>query len=106
MPKYQSLWQDIAFQKDNATDAGKLVHAIKLAVKAIVNSGGISDFEAAIIEILDYNFIQQDTVIRKNGQMYFKTNWPARINGRVTLETKSGGTDPTKGSFSFKLHFD
>ena len=106
LPKYQSLWQDIAFQKDNATDAGKLVHAIKTAVKDIVNSGGISEFEAAIIEILDYNFIQQDTKLRTNGQMYFKTNWPARINGRVTVETKSGATDPTKGSFSFKLHFD
>jgi len=106
LPKYQSLWQDIVFQKDNATDAGKLVHAVKTAVKDIVNSGGISEFEAAIIEILDYNFIQQDTKLRTNGQMYFKTNWPARINGRVTVETKSGATDPTKGSFSFKLHFD
>lgn len=106
LPQYQSLWQDIAFKEQNATDAGKLVHAVKLAVRDIVNSGGINDFEAAIIEILDYNFIQQDTVIRKGGQMFFKTNWPARINGRVTLELKSGGTDPTKGSFNFKLHFD
>lgn len=106
LPKYQSLWQDIAFREQGATDAGKLVHATKTAVKDIVNSGGITDFEAAIIEILDYNFIQQDTVVRKNGQMYFKTHWPARINGRVTLELKSGGTDPTKGSFNFKLHFN
>jgi hypothetical protein len=105
LPQYQELWQGIEFKEERATDAGKLVHAVKLAVRDIVNSGGISDFEAAILEILDYNFIQQDTVIRRGGQMYFKTNWPAKINGKVTLELKSGATDPTKGSFNFKLHF-
>lgn len=106
LPQYQELWKGIEFKQDKATDAGKLVHAVKLAVRDIVNSGGIPEFEAAILEILDYNFIQQDTVVRKGGQMYFKTNWPAKINGRVTLELKSGGTDPTKGSFNFKLHFN
>jgi hypothetical protein len=35
--------------------------------------------------------------------MYFLTQWPAKLDGQVTLETKSGGTDPTKGGFSFKL---
>lgn len=107
LPQYQSLWANIGFKKeDRATDGGKLTHAVKNAVKEIINSGGIPEFEAAILEILDYNFIQQDTVVRKGGQMYFKTNWPAKINGRVTVETKSGAGDPTKGSFSFKLHFN
>jgi hypothetical protein len=105
LPQYQTLWADIQFTKENATDGGKLTHAVKNAVKQIINSGGIPEFEAAILEILDYNFIQQDTVIRKGGQMYFKTNWPAKVEGRVTVETKSGAGDPTKGSFSFKLHF-
>ncbi len=106
LPRYQSLWADIAFKEDDrTTDGGKLTHAVKNAVKEIINSGGIPEFEAAILETLDYNFIQQDTVTRKGGQMYFKTNWPARIQGKVTVETKSGATDPTKGSFSFKLHF-
>jgi len=107
LPQYQSLWANIAFKKgETASDGGKLTHAVKNAVKEIINSGGIPEFEAAILEILDYNFIQQDTVVRKGGQMYFKTNWPAKINGRVTVETKSGAGDPTKGSFSFKLHFN
>jgi hypothetical protein len=105
LPQYQTLWADIQFTKENATDGGKLTHAVKNAVKQIINSGGIPEFEAAILEILDYNFIQQDTVIRKGGQIYFKTNWPAKVEGRVTVETKSGAGDPTKGSFSFKLHF-
>lgn len=105
LSQYQTLWADIQFTKENATDGGKLTHAVKNAVKQIINSGGIPEFEAAILEILDYNFIQQDTVIRKGGQIYFKTNWPAKVEGRVTVETKSGAGDPTKGSFSFKLHF-
>jgi hypothetical protein len=107
LPQYQSLWSNIIFKKeDSATDGGKLTHAVKNAVKETINAGGIPEFEAAVLEILDYNFIQQDTVVRKGGQMYFKTNWPAKINGRVTVETKSGAGDPTKGSFSFKLHFN
>lgn len=105
LPQYQDLWQGIEFKEERATDAGKLVHAVKLAVRDIVNSGGIPEFEAAILEILDYNFIQQDTVVRKGGQMYFKTHWPAKVRGKVTLELKSGATDPTKGSFNFKLNF-
>jgi len=104
MPEYQGLWSNITFEK-KSSDGGKLTHAVKLAVRDIINSGGIPEFEAAILEILDYNFIQQDTKLRTNGQMYFKTNWPAKIDGRVTVELKSGATDPTKGSFSFKLHF-
>jgi hypothetical protein len=35
--------------------------------------------------------------------MVFETQWPAKLDGVVTMESKSGGTDPTKGGFSFKL---
>lgn len=101
--KYQSLWNDIEFTKDS-TDGGKMIHAVKVAVKDIINAGAIPNFEAAVLEILDYNFIQQYTTINK-GVMTFRTQWPAKVDGKITVETKSGATDPTKGSFSFKLHF-
>jgi len=101
--KYSSLWNDIEFSKDS-TDGGKMIHAVKVAVKDIINDGGIPNFEAAVLEILDYNFIQQYTTIKKN-VMTFQTQWPAKVDGRITVEIKSGATDPTKGSFSFKLHF-
>jgi hypothetical protein len=39
----------------------------------------------------------------RGGQLQFDTQWPAKLNGEVSLESKSGGTDPTKGGFSFKL---
>jgi hypothetical protein len=35
--------------------------------------------------------------------MSFATQWPAKLEGKITLESKSGATDPTKGGFSFKL---
>jgi hypothetical protein len=103
LTKYQGLWQNFMFKKQSA-DGGKLTHAVKETVREMVNSGAIPEFEAAILEILDYNFIQQDTVINR-GTMVFTTRWPAKIEGKVTLESKSGATDPTKGSFSFKLNF-
>lgn len=104
MPQYQNLWARFKFKGDSS-DGGKLTHAVKVAVMEMVNSGAIPEFEAAVLEILDYNFIQQYTTI-KRGIMTFQTQWPAKVNGRITVETKSGATDPTKGSFSFKLHFN
>ena len=35
--------------------------------------------------------------------MKFHTQWPAKLDGVVTMESKSGGTDPTKGGLNFKL---
>lgn len=104
MPKHAALLQGIDWQKES-TDGGKLTHVVKVAVMEMVNGGAIPEFEAAVLEILDYNFIQQYTTIGRNGILQFTTQWPAKVDGKVTVETKSGATDPTKGSFSFKLHF-
>jgi hypothetical protein len=101
MPKYAPLFANL---KSAGSDGGKLTYVVKDAVLKAVNAGAIPEFQAAVLEILDYNFIQQYTnIVNKTGQLVFNTQWPARLNGIVTLETKSGGTDPTKGGFSFKL---
>lgn len=104
MPEFAQLFENFEWQK-NSTDGGKLTHVVKVAVMEMVNSGAVPEFGAAVLEILDYNFIQQYTTIDRKGMMQFSTQWPAKVEGRVTVETKSGATDPTKGSFSFKLHF-
>ncbi len=101
LPKYRKLFANIV---SSGEDGGKLVYVTKLAVMKLVNSGSVPEFQSAVLEILDNNFIQQyTTVTNKTGQLNFSTQWPAKLNGVVTLETKSGGTDPTKGGFSFKL---
>jgi hypothetical protein len=33
----------------------------------------------------------------------FETQWPAKLDGQVTLENKSSAKEPTTGGFSFKL---
>jgi len=101
MPKYAELFMGL---KSRGEDGGKLTYVTKLAVMDIVNSGALPEFQSAILEILGYNFIQQYTDIEnKTGELIFNTQWPAQLDGVVTLETKSGATDPTKGGFSFKL---
>lgn len=104
MTKYQSLWKDIDFKKDSS-DGGKLVHATKLAVMQAVNEGrAIPNFQEVVLAILDMNFVQQYADLdKKTGVMSFATQWPAKLEGNITLESKSGATDPTKGGFSFKL---
>lgn len=103
MPEYEDLWQGIKF-KETAADGGKLAYIVKKTVLDLVNDGAIPEFEAAVLEILDYNFIQQYTaVVGKKGELKFTTQWPATLDGVITLESKSSGSDPTKGGFSFKL---
>jgi hypothetical protein len=100
MPKYQKLFANL---QSKGNDGGKLTYVVKDAVMEAVNGGAVPEFQAAILETLDYNFIQQYTKMGKGGQLQFDTQWPAKLNGIVSLESKSGGTDPTKGGFSFKL---
>ena len=100
MPKYSKLFANL---DSKGNDGGKLTYVVKDAVMEAVNNGAVPEFQAAILETLDYNFIQQYTKMNKGGQLQFDTQWPAKLNGVVSLESKSGGTDPTKGGFSFKL---
>jgi len=104
LSRYKSAWSDIRFKKPSS-DGGKLVHAVKLAVMEAVNEGqAIPNFQDVILRILGMNFIQQYASLdNKTGMMSFRTQWPAQLRGKVSLESKSGATDPTKGGFSFKL---
>ena len=106
MPKYASLWESTDF-KAPSSDGGKLTYVVKKAVMEAVNEGGaLPEFQSVILEILDMNFIQQyaDVSTKKGPKvMSFATQWPAKLEGKITLESKSGATDPTKGGFSFKL---
>lgn len=102
MPRYTAITEK---ETGKGTEGGKLAYATKKAVMGAFNSGEIPEFQAAVLEILDYNFIQQyaDMEGVKTGVIKFYTQWPAKLDGVVTVETKSGATDPTKGGFSFKL---
>lgn len=101
MPEYNELFKDL---DSKGSDGGKLTYVVKDAIMKLVNGGAVPEFQDVVLEVLDYNFIQQYAkVINKTGQMQFYTQWPAKLDGVVTMESKSGGTDPTKGGLSFKL---
>ena len=102
LPKYKKITSMV---DSTGTDGGKLTYVVKKAVSEIVNSGAVPGFQAAILEILDYNFIQQYTKLanKKTGALVFTTQWPAKLSGHVTMEAKSSATDPTGGGFCFKL---
>lgn len=107
LEEYASLWADNSFQKPSA-DGSKLSYVVKKAVMEAVNEGrALPEFQQVILEILDMNFVQQYADLNtKKGEpstMTFATQWPAKLDGKVSLESKSGATDPTKGGFSFKL---
>lgn len=103
MPKYKSITDKVDSNK--ASDGGKLVYAVKAAVMRAVNENdAIPGFQDVVLNILDMNFVQQYAdYSKKTGVMSFATQWPAKLEGYITLESKAGATDPTKGGFSFKL---
>jgi hypothetical protein len=99
--KYERLYSDIA--SATASDGGKLVYAIKKEVASAINDReGIPEFKEAILQILEMNFIQQYADY-KSGQLTFATQWPAKLDGDISVVNKSSAADPTSGGFSFKL---
>lgn len=105
MEEYQELWDDIGFTKDSP-DGGRLVYAVKVAAMKAINEGkALPEFQDAVLYILDMNFVQQyaDYQGKKTGVVKFETQWPAQLDGKVALMSKSGSGDPTKGGFNFKL---
>jgi hypothetical protein len=106
MPEYKAITDTV--KSDKASDGGKLAYAVKKAVMQAVNeNNAIPGFQDVVLNILDMNFVQQYADYnKKTGVMSFATQWPAKLDGYITLESKSGATDPTKGGFSFKLSND
>jgi len=99
--KYNDLFKDV--DSARATDGGKAVYAIKIAVAdAINNNNAIPEFRDTILTILEMNFIQQYTDYN-NGELTFETLWPAKLHGVITVENKSSAVSPTDGGFSFKI---
>jgi|GEM_PF-3150553 len=99
--KYERLYSDIA--SATASAGGKLVYAIKKEVASAINDReGIPEFKEAVLQILEMNFIQQYADY-KSGQLTFATQWPAKLDGHISVVNKSSAVDPTSGGFSFKL---
>lgn len=85
------------------TEGGKFVYGIRVEVaNAINNNNAIPEFQAALLEILEMNFIQQYADYKK-GEITFDTQWPAKLEGKISVVNKSSSTQPTAGGFSFKL---
>ena len=101
--KYQKI---IGSVKSTAADGGRLMYAVKRDVAKMVNTGAVPEFAAVLLQILDLNFIQQYATFggKKTGIISFATQWPAKLDGEVSMENKSSANDPSSGGFSFKLH--
>jgi len=104
MPEYENLWSNTKFTKPSS-DGGKLIYAVKAAViDAINKNNAIPNFKETVLMILDMNFVQQYAdLTTKTRELKFATQWPARLEGKIKLESKSSAGDPVAGGFSFKL---
>jgi len=98
--KYQPIVDSV---NSAGTAGGKVVYAIKKEVADAINHrDAVPEFKTAILQILEMNFIQQYTDYSR-GQLTFATQWPAKLDGEISVENKSSAKEPTAGGFSFKL---
>jgi hypothetical protein len=101
--KFEPLFSDIATKSKEATQGGTLIYAVKKAVISAMNDNdAIPEFRSVILQVLEMNFIQQYCDY-KGGEITFATQWPAKLDGNITVESKSSAVDPGSGGFSFKL---
>lgn len=105
---FGSEWAPIlnSVASQTATPGGKIIYAIKREVAdAVNNKEALPEFKAMVLEILEMNFVQQYTDYQKRHkyEFTFETQWPAKLDGKVSLENKSSAKEPTTGGFSFKL---
>jgi hypothetical protein len=102
--EWEPILSSVASQ--TATPGGKIIYAIKREVAdAINNKDALPEFGDMVLEILEMNFVQQYTDYQKRHkyEFTFETQWPAKLDGKVSLENKSSAKEPTTGGFSFKL---
>lgn len=101
---YHQLTNKVNSKSNKVTDGGKLVYSIKKTISWAVNeNNAIPEFAATVLQVLEMNFVQQYTDYNNNGEITFATQWPATLDGVVTLENKSSAVEPTSAGFSFKL---
>ena len=98
--KYKTLWSNVT---GGGTEGGKVLYGIRKQVDEAINKkDAIPEFKDAILQILEMNFIQQYCDY-KGGELTFATQWPAKLDGKISLENKASTTDPVSNGFSFKL---
>ena len=85
----------------NATDGGKVYYAVVNDVMKLVNAGAVPNFREAILTSLGFNFVQIYSNI-KNGKLVTKAFWPAKVDGKVSLKTKSSAQED-KGKISYQV---
>lgn len=106
--KFSKAWSSIinSVKSKEASPGGKILYSIKKEVAdAVNNKNALPEFKDMVLEILEMNFVQQymDYEKKNKYEFSFETQWPAKLDGIVTLENKSSAKEPTTGGFSFKL---
>lgn len=89
-----------------ANDGGKIFYAMKKEVEFAVNDrDALPEFKDMVLEILEMNFVQQytDYENKHKGEFTFATQWPAKLDGKITLENKCSAKGPFDNGFSFKI---
>lgn len=89
-----------------ANDGGKIFYAMKKEVEIAVNErDALPEFKDMVLEILEMNFVQQytDYQAKHTGELTFATQWPAKLDGKITLENKCSAKGPFDNGFSFKI---
>lgn len=102
--KYKKISNTVSSKEAN--DGGKFIYAMKEEILGAINDrDALPEFRAMVLELLEMNFVQQyvDYEKKHTSELTFATQWPAKLDGQISVEHKSSAKDPGNGAFSFKL---
>ena len=90
---------------DPGLPPGGIIHyVVNKDMMAAVNSEAIPNFRELVLEILGYNFVQLFSDFKgKNKNLEVRVLWPAKIDGKVEVYSKSYAAEPGKGKLSFSI---
>ena len=103
-PEFKKIIAGVASKE--ASEGGKVMYSIKNEIEDAINErDALPEFKDMVLELLEMNFVQQYVDYEKKNkyELTFATQWPAKLDGKITVEHKSSAKDPGNGGFSFKL---
>jgi len=91
---------------DTNVPVGGTIHYVvnKDLIFAINEKNAIPDFRKIVLEILGFNFVQLFTDFKgKSKNLTVRVLWPAKVDGKVEVYSKSYAAEPGKGKLSFSV---
>lgn len=102
--KYIKIYNKFDGNLEGIAPGSAIQQVVLKDMMAAVNSDAIPNFRKLVLEILGYNFVQLFSDFKgKDKLLNVRVLWPAKLNGTVSVSSKSYAAEPGKAKLSFSI---